>query len=89
MHEQIDTMEVLPLVKDIGLLQRTKAELNKYDYVRFVFADISGVSRGKIVPIRHAKGFLEGGLATYAGKEDRFYRCTRPEFFNGGGGGGC
>ena len=61
-------MEGFRTIEDMGLLEKTKAELNNYDYVRFVFSDISGVSRGLIVPLRHAINFLDSGLAGYAGK---------------------
>ena len=43
-------------------------QLAEVDYVRFTYADIHGIARGKTVPVRHAKRFLENGIGAYAGK---------------------
>ena len=39
----------------------------KCDYVRFSVADIHGILRGKMVPVRHADRIIRDGLTTYAG----------------------
>jgi len=44
-----------------------KCESAGYDFVRFELADMSGLSRGKTVPINHVASYLETGLNLYGG----------------------
>ena len=43
------------------------SKLENVDYVRFTYADIHGIARGKTVPARHAKQFIKKGIGAYAG----------------------
>lgn len=38
-----------------------------YEFLRFEFADMAGMSRGKTVPINHVAGYLRSGLNLYGG----------------------
>lgn len=38
-----------------------------FDYIRFEFADMAGLSRGKTVPIDHIAGYMRKGLNLYGG----------------------
>ena len=43
-------------------------ELKEIDYVRFTYSDIHGIARGKTIPVRHAKMFMDKGVGGYAGE---------------------
>ncbi|XP_071106519.1 lengsin-like [Haliotis cracherodii] len=43
------------------------SDIDKYDYVRFSVGDIHGRSRGRVIPARHVKRFLETGITLYGG----------------------
>ena len=58
--------------KSTEVLEKMVAEVMKYDYVRFSFADINCISRGKLMPSRNASLYLEDGVSMYAGK----YTCN-------------
>ena len=51
-----------------ALLQATRLKLKDYDFVRFTFPDLNGISRGKLIPARHAVDILEEGTGCFAGK---------------------
>src|ERR1700756_402471 len=38
-----------------------------FDFVRFEFPDMAGLSRGKTIPINHIAGYLKSGLNLYGG----------------------
>ena len=44
-----------------------KAELGKFDYLRFTWADLHGISRGKCVPSRYVIKLWKEGVRAYAG----------------------
>lgn len=45
----------------------SKAKSEGYDYIRFEFADMAGLSRGKTIPIGHVAGYMVTGLNFYGG----------------------
>lgn len=44
-----------------------KAAEAGYDYLRFEWADMAGLSRGKTIPIKHVAGYMQKGLNFYGG----------------------
>ena len=58
------------------------------EYIRFTTADIHGIGRGKVVPLRHLRGFLEDGLGVYGGimaVTPRSHEVDLPSVSNGSG----
>ena len=45
----------------------SKAKSDGYDYIRFEFADMAGLSRGKTIPIDHVANYMVSGLNFYGG----------------------
>ena len=45
-----------------------QSQIENFDFVRFTFADIHGISRGKTIPRRHVGRFMKEGVDLYAGK---------------------
>ena len=46
-----------------------EAKLNEqFQYIRFAFSDINGISRGKIATINHAIKYLKKGMAFFCGR---------------------
>jgi ABC-type arginine/histidine transport system permease subunit len=43
-------------------------DISAYDYVRFVIADINGVSRGKTIPRAHVPNAILCGISAYSGE---------------------
>ena len=48
-------------------------EMNSYDYIRFVWCDIHGISRCKSVPRRNTAAILDDGLGIPIGKKYKLY----------------
>lgn len=44
-----------------------KVKAAGYDFVRFEFPDMAGLSRGKTIPVGHIAGYLKTGLNLYGG----------------------
>ena len=49
-------------------------EMNSYDYIRFVWSDIHGISRCKSIPRRNTAAVLDNGLDIRTGEKSRL--CT-------------
>lgn len=43
------------------------AQAAGYDFLRFEFADMAGLSRGKTIPMAHVAGYMRNGLNLYGG----------------------
>ena len=43
-------------------------KISQFDYIRFNFADLQGVSRGQIVPARNAASLVGKGTQAWAGR---------------------
>ena len=48
-------------------LSTKQSQIENFDFVRFTFADIHGISRGKAIPRRHVGRFMKEGIDLYAG----------------------
>ena len=42
--------------------------LEQFQYIRFAFTDVNGISRGKIAPIHHAIKYLKKGMPFFCGR---------------------
>ena len=46
---------------DHKLISANRAIVNDYDFIRFTWADLNGISRGRNVPAKQAQKYLEVG----------------------------
>lgn len=64
-------MAVMEEAKDRVLPAKVLEAISLYDYVRFTWADVHGISRSKVVPRRHVERFYHEGVQAYSGKRER------------------
>ena len=57
-------MSILTKQEKSALIEQAK----EYDYIRFSWTDLNGISRGKTVISRYAKRFIRQGLGIHSGK---------------------
>ena len=50
-----------------------KHDVTAYDYVRFSWADLNGILRGKTIPARHAPGIINRGCEEFPGTYTYMY----------------
>lgn len=74
MLKTIDTPQVRDATPKLKLYSREEADAfvakvkaAGYDYVRFEFPDMAGLSRGKTIPIGHVASYMRSGLNLYGG----------------------
>jgi glutamine synthetase len=53
--------------RDSALKKDAKEAQEKFDYVRFTFADTHGIARSKTVPRRNFDEFFESGITLFSG----------------------
>ena len=66
--EKVEDRHLPIFTKDDSRNKTMDEQLARYDFVRFTFADINGIPRGKVVPKRHATEAMRDGIGAYGGQ---------------------